>query len=63
MVDEGLLRALKALSDLIYVSDGDPNTVVEASPPAVCLNKLGGAGTTLYVKESGVRSKTGWVPK
>lgn len=43
--------------------DGDPNGVVSASPGAMILNTAGGAGTTLFVKESGVGTNTGWVGK
>jgi hypothetical protein len=39
---------------------GDPEGVVPASPGVLYLNKSGGAGATLWVKESGT-AKTGWV--
>lgn len=42
---------------------GDPNGVVTASPPAFYLNDAGGASVTLYVKESGDGTNTGWVGK
>jgi hypothetical protein len=42
---------------------GSPNGVVAASPGALYVNTLGGPGTTLYVKESGVGTATGWVGK
>ena len=42
---------------------GNPNTHVTGSPGAICLNTNGGAGLTLYVKESGVNTNTGWVAK
>lgn len=41
---------------------GSPEGVVAASPGTLYLNENGGAGTTLYVKESGT-GKTGWVAK
>ena len=41
---------------------GSPEGVVTASPGALYLNLSGGAGTTLYVKQSGT-SNTGWVGK
>jgi hypothetical protein len=46
----------------ILIGTGDPNGAVTASPPALYLNRSGGAGTTLYVKESGA-GNVGWVGK
>ena len=40
-----------------------PNGVVVGSPGDYYTNKSGGAGTTLWVKESGVNTNTGWVGK
>ena len=42
---------------------GGPNGAVTGSPGDLYLNKSGGAGTTLYVKESGTGTNTGWVGK
>ncbi len=47
---------------LVYRGTGSPNGVITASPGALYLNASGGAGTTLYVKESGV-GNVGWVGK
>lgn len=44
----------------IFVGAGDPNGVVTGSPPDVYLNRSGGAGTTVYMKESGDETNTGW---
>lgn len=41
--------------------DGDPEGVVSASPGAMIFNTLGGASTTIYVKESGT-GNTNWKP-
>tara|TARA_R110002126_G_scaffold1107_3_gene6685 strand:- start:313 stop:1950 length:1638 start_codon:yes stop_codon:yes gene_type:complete len=46
----------------ITTGTGTPEAVVTASPGALYLNLSGGAGTTLYVKQSGT-SNTGWVGK
>jgi len=46
----------------IYTGTGSPNGVVTASVGSLFLRKDGGAGTTLYVKESGT-GNTGWVAK
>jgi hypothetical protein len=58
-----LIQAVNALGELEFIGTGSPNTVVTASPPARYWNRSGGAGTTLYVKESGVNTNTGWVGK
>ena len=46
----------------IYTWNGTPEGAIKASPGALCLNKDGGANTTLYVKETGT-GNTGWVAK
>lgn len=51
-----------AMSDAVMDGEGDPNGVVTASPGALYRNTLGGAGATLWVKESGTDS-FGWVAK
>lgn len=47
----------------ILIGEGSPEGIVSASPPTIYLNRLGGASTTLYVKESGSATNTGWVGK
>jgi hypothetical protein len=42
---------------------GNPNGVVVGSPGDIYSNTNGGANTTLWVKESGVGTNTGWVAK
>lgn len=42
---------------------GDPNGVVYGSNGDVWLRQDGGTLSTLYVKESGMNSQTGWQPK
>jgi hypothetical protein len=42
---------------------GSPEGVVPGSPGDFYTNTTGGAGTTLYVKETGVGTTTGWVAK
>jgi len=46
-----------------FSGSGDPNGNVMASPGAVYTNTAGGAGATLWVKESGANTNTGWVAK
>lgn len=59
---EALAAAVTSLTGLLYVSTGSPEAVIAASPPAIYLDRAGGAGVTLYVKESGA-GNTGWVAK
>lgn len=47
----------------LYVGSGNPNGAVSESPPALYFNTAGGAGSTLFVKESGVNTNTGWTGK
>ncbi len=42
-------------------AQADPNTFVTGSPGDYYLSTTGGAGATLWVKESGVSTNTGWV--
>jgi hypothetical protein len=46
-----------------YRGSGSPNSVVVGNPGDLYTNTSGGAGTTLYVKESGTGTNTGWVGK
>ena len=46
----------------IFVGNGTPEGVYSAQPGSIFLRKDGGAGTCLYVKESGT-GNTGWVGK
>ena len=47
----------------IQAGTGSPNGVVTGNPGDMYLNKSGGASTTLYIKESGSGTNTGWVGK
>ena len=44
----------------LMAGSGSPNSVVTANPCAMYLATGGGSGTTLYVKESGSATNTGW---
>jgi len=46
-----------------FVGSGSPNSSVTASPGSIYRNQAGGTTTTLYVKESGAATNTGWVAK
>lgn len=58
-----LNNAGATLSATISVGSGSPQGVVTANPGSLFLNLAGGANTTLYVKESGTATNTGWVAK
>jgi hypothetical protein len=61
---ETIARLLSVLTEIpFYVGTGSPNGVVTASPPAIYFNRSGGAGTTVYLKESGTATNVGWVGK
>jgi len=47
----------------IITGTGSPEGVVNTNPGAIYINTSGGSGTTLYVKETGVGSSSGWVAK
>ena len=56
-------RAVNDLDDRsVLRGEGDPNNVVTASVGRLYVDTTGGAGTVLYVKESGT-GNTGWVAK
>jgi hypothetical protein len=61
---ETVAQLLSTLTEIpFYVGTGSPNGVVTASPPAIYFNRSGGAGTTVYLKESGTSTNVGWVGK
>lgn len=57
-----IVRALTSAPGL-QKFNGDPNGSVLGVPGDLVVNTAGGAGTTLYVKESGNGTATGWVAK
>lgn len=60
-----VLAALNALTAALVLqgSFADPNGHVVASPGALYTVAAGGAGVTLWVKESGSQTNTGWIAK
>lgn len=52
----------EALSKRLLLGNGSPEGAVTAVAPAMYLRLNGGAGTTLYVKETG-SGNTGWAAK
>jgi hypothetical protein len=61
--DPGAQQALEYLASFFQVCRGNPNGQVRGAVGTACLNLLGGANTTLWVKESGEGTATGWVAK
>lgn len=47
---------------IVYRGSGSPEGVVTAPIGSIYINTLGGAGTTMYIKESGT-GNTGWIAK
>jgi|SRR6185312_4559751 len=53
----------RTIMTIVARGTGSPNGSVVGSPGDLYVNTSGGSGTTLYVKESGVSTNTGWVGK
>jgi hypothetical protein len=47
----------------IFETASNPEGFITANPGDLCLRSTGGAATTLYVKESGSATNTGWIGK
>jgi hypothetical protein len=58
-----LAQAVNVLAGRVFVGEGSPESVVVADKGSVYLRTDGGAGTVLWVKESGAGLATGWVSK
>lgn len=54
------LRITSASGPRVLSGAGDPEGVVVGSPGDLYLNTSGGTGTSVYTKESGVGTNTGW---
>jgi hypothetical protein len=59
---DALYQPLATVLSMLHTGTGSPETVLTATVGHVYLRSDGGAGTTLYVKESG-SGNTGWVGK
>ena len=59
---DGLYQPLATVLSILHMGTGSPETVVTAPVGHVYLRSDGGAGTTLYIKESGA-GNTGWIGK
>lgn len=58
-----LLQKIIELAPHTHYFAGDPNGNVTGDIGDLCINTSGGAGVTLWVKESGNGTNTGWVAK
>lgn len=58
-----LLQQIIALAPYTHYYAGTPEGNVTGNVGDLCINTNGGAGTTLYVKETGNNTSTGWVAK
>lgn len=58
-----LLRDIMQAAPQTHYYAGRPEGNVTGNIGDLCINVNGGAGTTLYVKESGNGTNTGWVAK
>ena len=56
------LRSMTLMLNRLYLGKGSPEGVVKAPVGTIFFRTDGGAGTTLYVKESGT-GNVGWVGK
>lgn len=55
-------NAIKILGSVVIENSiGDPNGAITGNPGSVYINRSGGSSVSLWVKESGVLSNTGWV--
>ena len=61
-IGKKLSSSQASILNQLYSGSGSPETVVIANVGSLYLRSDGGAGTTLYVKESGT-GNTGWIAK
>ncbi len=57
------LWAMGVTGGIVLYGTGSPNGQVTASPGRLYCDLAGGAGVTLYVKESGTNTNSGWIAK
>ncbi len=62
-MDQALEHGLREAVAHVLFGTGSPEGVVAARTGTMYLNHAGGAGTTLFVKQSSPTPKTGWVGK
>ena len=63
VVATGVNQITLGIGIKVSAGTGSPSGVVSGAPGDIYLNLSGGAGTTLFVKESGVGTTAGWTGK
>jgi hypothetical protein len=58
-----MAQEINVLAGYVFVGAGDPTGVIVANVGSLYLRTDGGAGTVLWVKESGDGLATGWAAK
>lgn len=58
-----LLQKIIELAPHTHYFAGNPENNVTGNVGDICINTTGGAGSTLYVKESGDGTNKGWAAK
>lgn len=58
-----MAQAINVTAGYLFVGAGDPDGVIVANVGSLFLRTDGGAGATLFVKESDSGLATGWVGK
>ena len=51
---------LNTMANYFFINAATPEGAVAAPIGSMCINTAGGADTTLYVKETGAGTDTGW---
>ena len=60
--DDSVFTGVVTGSNLLR-GEGSPEGVTSGSPGDLYTNTRGGTDTTMYVKETGTATKTGWIAK
>lgn len=63
VLPSGIAQVLLGNGVTISLGSGSPETAVTGNVGDLYMNSAGGAGTTFFVKESGVGTNTGWIGK
>jgi hypothetical protein len=59
---EGVTAAaeLATMANYFFIHSATPEGAIAAAIGSICINTAGGADTTLYTKETGAGTNTGW---
>ena len=53
-------KELAAMANYFFIHSATPEGAIAAPIGSLCINTAGGSDTTLYVKETGAGTNTGW---